>query len=771
MLNYSNLNDVEFEYLCQDIMSQKLGTKLHRFAPGRDGGIDLADNVATKNIIVQVKHYHNSTFSALLNSLKKEVEKVKNINPNKYFICCSQKLTPENVKTIYELFDNYMDSPSNILSLSEIDSFLKEPQNIEVLKKHYKLWLDSTGILQEIGNNSVFIDCEVLLSNIEKEKNLFVQTSAYDKALNCLAQNKTLFITGNPGVGKTMTSKMLTLYFATQGYTVRYTTNSSDLTTLKNSLSRNPETKEIILVDDCFGQAYFEMKDSQNEELLALIKYVNISKNKLLILNSRVTIFQEAKERKPELVKSFENDEYKVFIIDMSAIPSIEKAKILYNQLTFSKVNKLFYEEIRKNKRYNNIINHKNYNPRLIEFVCNPYRLKGIPPSEFYKFVISNLDDPKEIWKDEYERKLSKTDRILLTTIYSLSNSFSEYEMVRECFEKRVLSEPGVDNTINQFEASLLRLTDSFINIVDINGKKRLSMVNPSVNDYLDGRMRDFSAERQLLVSRSLYVQQICRLLSQQELAEYIGETLRNKNINNLSFNSEKEKNAFVTFFVAKNSICDFEYNKNIKGFISNPTSYLMIGGKFISSVIGVFEELLKEPIYSYYKIKETLLTNNTMSELLSALDFEEALEITNLINKCFVEEDREKFIKQTQTGLTDVIDAYCNYGFDASDFKVDIAGAVQDARYEDYVDEDEAAEQIEVEIKSAVETEIEQKLEGLPSDIKIDSMVYSASNISVFGTSSVVSSYLEEDTYTEYKEKEGSSDFEIDIIFDRTIE
>ena len=55
----------------------------------------------------------------------------------------------------------------------------------------------------------------------------------------------------------------------------------------------------------------------------------NISKNKLLILNSRVTIFQEAKERKPELVKSFENDEYKVFIIDMSAIPSIEKAKIL----------------------------------------------------------------------------------------------------------------------------------------------------------------------------------------------------------------------------------------------------------------------------------------------------------------------------------------------------------------------------------------------------------------------------------------------------------
>ena len=41
LLNYSNLNDVEFEYLCQDIMSKKLGTSLRRFAAGKDGGIDL----------------------------------------------------------------------------------------------------------------------------------------------------------------------------------------------------------------------------------------------------------------------------------------------------------------------------------------------------------------------------------------------------------------------------------------------------------------------------------------------------------------------------------------------------------------------------------------------------------------------------------------------------------------------------------------------------------------------------------------------------------
>ena len=92
MLNYANLSDVEFEYLCQDIMQRKLGIELRRFAAGRDGGIDLADNAHLPNIIVQVKHYLKSTSSQLINSLKKELPKVKKHSPNQYYICCAKEL-------------------------------------------------------------------------------------------------------------------------------------------------------------------------------------------------------------------------------------------------------------------------------------------------------------------------------------------------------------------------------------------------------------------------------------------------------------------------------------------------------------------------------------------------------------------------------------------------------------------------------------------------------------------------------------------------------
>lgn len=320
MLNYGNLNDVEFEYLCQDIMQEKLGVELHHFAVGRDGGIDLCDDVDTKNIIVQVKDYYNSTVTQLMTSLKNEISKVEELKPNQYYVCCSKSLTPQKVQDIYNLFSKFMDSPSNIITINEIDDFLTKEENVEILKKHYKLWIESTGILQNIVNGETFIDCEVLLSTIENDKKFFVQTQAYYKALNCLENNKSLFIVGNPGVGKTITSKMLALYYAANGYKVRYTTNTSDLQALKKSISQNANEKEIILIDDCFGQAYFQMKDSQNEELLSLIKYINLSTNKRLILNSRVTIFQEAKERSLELVKSFDNKEYKVYLIDINAI-------------------------------------------------------------------------------------------------------------------------------------------------------------------------------------------------------------------------------------------------------------------------------------------------------------------------------------------------------------------------------------------------------------------------------------------------------------------
>ena len=413
MYNFHNLCDFEFESLCKDIMERKLQTKLRIFGKGKDNGIDIVDDIINKNIVIQVKHYINSSQSDLKRSLSKEVEKVKKINPKQYYICCSKDLTNKTVEQIYEMFSDYMTSTKNIIMLNEINEILNE--NKDIVDKHYKLWLESTDVLSKINNRHIFIDCESLLYGIEDETKLFVETEAFKKCKQILNDNRLLLILGSPGVGKTMTTKMLALYYANEGYSIRYTTNG-DIKDLKQS-SSNIDQKEVIILDDCLGQHYFNMKSTQEGELLSLIKYVSMHKNKMLILNSRVTIFNEAKDRSESFEAFIQNEKIKIHILDMNKISQKDKGLIFYNHLFYKNVPKEYYDNIKKDKMYVKIVNHKNYTPRIMEFITRKYNYEQIESDKYVRYIMSTLEYPNKIWHDEFTQKLRKEDIIFMTTL------------------------------------------------------------------------------------------------------------------------------------------------------------------------------------------------------------------------------------------------------------------------------------------------------------------------------------------------------------------
>ncbi|MEA5093372.1 MAG: hypothetical protein VB128_00305 [Sedimentibacter saalensis] len=167
MLEYGNLSSIEFEYLCQDVISRILGIRFIRFAPGKDGGIDLQSY--DRKYIVQIKHYYNSSFSDLYKSLKKEKDKLKRLSLEDYYVCVSKKLTPNNRTKIFNLFSTYMSTEKNIIDISEIDDIICDPANIDILRKHFKLWLSSSNILNELYNQGIFIDSETLLNDVKQE--------------------------------------------------------------------------------------------------------------------------------------------------------------------------------------------------------------------------------------------------------------------------------------------------------------------------------------------------------------------------------------------------------------------------------------------------------------------------------------------------------------------------------------------------------------------------------------------------------------------------
>ncbi|MEI2995014.1 MAG: hypothetical protein V8T24_09125 [Roseburia hominis] len=106
------------------------------------------------------------------------------------------------------------------------------------------------------------------------------------------------------------------------------------------------------------------------------------------------------------------------------------------------------------------------------------------------------LRNPTELWKDEFTRKLGAEDRALLLTLYSLTDTSVEEPVLVRAFLKRLSGLEGMDTTRNLYEEALRRLTDSMVQLMEQNGRKRIGVCNPSINDFLKNYIRENPMEQ-----------------------------------------------------------------------------------------------------------------------------------------------------------------------------------------------------------------------------------------------------------------------------------
>src|SRR5438445_7838073 len=94
--DFRSLSPHDFELLCRDLLQKLLGVRLEGFTAGRDSGIDFRHRTKADNLIVQVKHYAESGYEALVGVLKKkERPKLETLKPTRYIFATSVGLTPK----------------------------------------------------------------------------------------------------------------------------------------------------------------------------------------------------------------------------------------------------------------------------------------------------------------------------------------------------------------------------------------------------------------------------------------------------------------------------------------------------------------------------------------------------------------------------------------------------------------------------------------------------------------------------------------------------
>ena len=516
MFNYSNLESYEFELLCRDIVQAKTGFELSCFAPGPDGGID-ATNIYKASfgdhvprIVLQAKHYLKSAYPKLKKQAEELVKTLADVRWDSLFFMTSMSLTPQNVQELQEILHEAA-RDIHIYTVQDIDDFLSSSNGSSILAKHFNLWLSSTNVLIELINNNTNLECEQLIASIKEKDGLFVETSSFQDALRIMADSGFVLLVGSPGVGKTTVSQMLALKYVEQGYKLVYTTDA-DITRVKNAINPDPNVKELIFLDDFLGQSYWKTPDALPKQIEALIGFCANRPHKKLLLNSRITILNDARSKSPDFDYFLCSKKESEYLIDLDKMSDYEKARILYSHLVKLNLEQPYLKNIVDKKAYKNIISHKNYNPRIIEYACHEARLQRILPDVFANHIIAQLDAPADVWASEFNQRLKLEDRILMNTLVSLTDTTVSGSTLQRAFEHRISSCDNHDSTINHFDECLERLTESMIKVSLAGHEPCYSTANPSVNDFLKNGIASNADEALAIVKNAIDIKQLERI-------------------------------------------------------------------------------------------------------------------------------------------------------------------------------------------------------------------------------------------------------------------
>lgn len=500
----------EFECLCRDLLQKKEKNFVESFTDGRDGGIDLRFAYSKSHkTIIQVKRYTN--YYELKSILKKEVDKVKKLSPTRYILMTSAGLTPKNKQEIYELFNPYILKEEDIYGRNDINNLLGQYPEVE--KKYYKLWLSSYTIIEDLIHKEVINYTFFEKENIYNEIHRYVHNDSFSHAIDILNQYRIVIISGIPGIGKTTLARMLVYHLLAKGGYDQFIAISGNIDEGVSMFQDGK--KQVFYYDDFLGSNTFISQEKNfDKKLISLINAIKRNNNKVLILTTREYIWADALQH----YQSFntENLELLKCVIDLNDYTKYIKAKILYNHIADAHLPTEYINEMIEGEKYNQLVKHENFNPRVIEYYIDKGRWKTVGPKLFVKQFLEFFDKPESVWESAFN-DLSKEGRYMLLILSTTGANISldDWMLAYNYYAQHTHLNLSIDP--HDWHINLKILENSFVKYQKVNSNEIIvTFINPSVIDFIGIKLSQQIGTVKLLLQNCYFMEQLYTMFSER---------------------------------------------------------------------------------------------------------------------------------------------------------------------------------------------------------------------------------------------------------------
>ncbi|MEW2298327.1 restriction endonuclease [Streptomyces sp. NPDC006743] len=502
------LTDHDFEVVCRDLFSDVLGIPLEIFPRGRDRGIDLRHTGPSGTTVVQCKHWPRATQATLIRRLiKDELPKVRALAPDRYIVATTVGLTVDGKEELCGAFAPYVRDTGDLYGVDEIVAeLLRRP---ELVRRHFRLWLSSTSVLQTVLNQDRYLRSSWLQKRLPGIADTFVPHEGFERAKQLLDTQQVCVIAGIPGVGKTTVALMLAAWLMGNNYEVHEISQDVDEI---GALWRDG-TRQVFLYDDFLGSTTLDTPFNKNEDnrLLSVIREIQETPGKALVMTTRDYLLEHARLRHDRLAEPDVSDA--VSVVRLTDLDLQVRGQILYNHVHHSSLPPNDKRRFADPAVWRPVVQHRNFNPRLVE---ETLRLSARRGQDVGAAMLENLDDPRRVWERIVENELSDAAVHMLEVLFTFRSAPLE-DLEESWHWYREEMDQAADG--RTFRRALQLLGGTMITIE----QGRVAFHNPSIEDYLRFHLNAGRAHFLELIRATVQGEQLRRLVAAARMADGAG--------------------------------------------------------------------------------------------------------------------------------------------------------------------------------------------------------------------------------------------------------